>query len=317
MNKMKPANMTIFEKSSILCLFFFLCILPFITIAQSPSVVDTLTQTDSSQNALNTRSTDTLVQKNLIKKETPYFIQQLLNESAYPGMKLVPEDRTEIERTQKHKDIIFYILMLLILFIGILRSGFPNYFSNMVRVFFNTSLRQSQLTDQLLQSKLPSLLFNVFFVVMSGLYLFIFLGSLHLIEISSTSTFLFMVLFITAMYLVKYFFLQLFGWFSGKEQAADVYIFMVFLVNKFMAIILLPLTMMIYYSEGPVKDFAMVSSVLLVIVFFLFRYLRSFVLLGQNLKVSRFHFLLFIAGVEILPILLICKWGMNIIGKTL
>jgi hypothetical protein len=291
-------------------------VMSFSGFAQNGSASDSLAIKDSTK-------TDTIqtiksnVVKQIKKAETPFFVSELLQKTIYSGMRLTPEDRTEIRRINKHQDVIFYLMLLLILFIGILRSGFPNYFNNMVRVFFNTSLRQNQLTDQLLQSKLPSLLFNVFFVMMSGLYLFIFLGRLNLIEISSMSTLLYMVLFIMSMYLVKYFFMQLFGWFSGNEQAADVYVFMVFLVNKFMAIILLPLTMMIYYSEGAVKDFAMVCSVLLVIVFFLFRYIRSFVLLGQNLKVSRFHFLLFILGMEILPILLICKWGMNIIGKTL
>jgi hypothetical protein len=291
-------------------------VLSFSGIAQNGIASDTLAKKDT----IKTDTSQTIKSNDvtqLRRTETTFFVSELLQKSSYGGMRLTPEDRTEIIRINKHEDVIFYFMLLLILFIGILRSGFPNYFSNMVRVFFNTSLRQNQLTDQLLQSKLPSLLFNVFFVMMSGLYLFIFLGRLKLIEISSMSTLLYMVLFIMIMYLVKYFFMQLFGWFSGNEQAADVYVFMVFLVNKFMAIILLPLTMMIYYSEGAVKDFAMVCSVLLVIVFFLFRYIRSFGLLGQNLKVSRFHFILFILGMEILPILLICKWGVNIIGKTL
>ncbi|MEN9963520.1 MAG: hypothetical protein RL582_615 [Bacteroidota bacterium] len=291
-------------------------VISFTGLAQNGLASDTLVKKDTTKTD-TIHTTNSNVVNQIKRTETSFFVSALLQKISYSGMRVTPEDRTEIRRINKHQDVIFYLMLLLILFIGILRSGFPNYFSNMVRVFFNTSLRQNQLTDQLLQSKLPSLLFNVFFVMMSGLYLFIFLGRLKLIEISSMSTLLYMVLFIMSMYLVKYFFMQLFGWFSGNEQAADVYVFMVFLVNKFMAIILLPLTMMIYYSEGAVKDFAMVCSVLLVIVFFLFRYIRSFVLLGQNLKVSRFHFILFILGMEILPILLICKWGMNIIGKTL
>lgn len=296
--------------------FILLCLFFFSGFAQSISTLDTLIKNDT-LNALAHQGAKIKNQEKTGRTETTFFVSELLQKTIYRGMSITPEDRTEISRVKKHEDVIFYLLLLLILFIGILRSGFSNYFSNMVRVFFNTSLRQNQLTDQLLQSKLPSLLFNVFFVLMSGLYLFIFLGRLKLIEISSLSTLLYMVLFIMTMYLVKYFFMQLFGWFSGNEQAADVYVFMVFLVNKFMAIILLPLTMMIYYSEGAVKDFALVCSVLLVIVFFIFRYIRSFVLLGQNLKVSRFHFILFILGMEIIPILLICKWGMNIIDKTL
>jgi hypothetical protein len=284
----------------------------FVSFAQTP-VLAPITDTTKPIQHGNANSN---VQQKVTPDELPRM-QQLLNDIFYPGMKKAAIDNPELIRTNKHMDLIFYLFLLLVLFVGILKSGFPNYFSNMVRVFFNTSLRQNQLTDQLLQSKLPSLLFNIFFVLMTALYLFVLFGKLEFTSIRSTQTLMLFILFIMAMYLVKYFCLQLFGWFSGKAQSADVYIFMVFLVNKFMAIILLPLTMMIYYSEGVVRDFAMVTSILLVLVFFLFRYIRSFVLIGQNLKVGRFHFLLFVVGMEILPILLICKWGMNNIGKTM
>ncbi len=313
MNREKMASMiNIFLKARCLILILFL-FLSNAAFAQTPVQL----QVTGSTNSIQQASSDSSVHQQSMPEAQLPLIDHFIQEIAYTGMKKAAIDNPELVRVNKHMDLIFYLFLLLVMFVGILKSGFPNYFSNMVRVFFNTSLRQNQLTDQLLQSKLPSLLFNIFFVLMTALYLFVLFGKMGFTSIQSTQTLILFVLFIMAMYLMKYFCLQLFGWFSGKAQSADVYIFMVFLVNKFMAIILLPLTMMIYYSEGVVRDFAMVASMLLVVVFFLFRYIRSFVLIGQNLKVGRFHFLLFIVGMEILPILLICKWGMNNVGKTL
>ena len=64
---------------------------------------------------------------------------------------------------------------------GIVAGPIPVFFHQVfhqsVRVFFNTSLRQSQLTDQLLQAKLPSLLFNLFFVLSAGVYAYTIPGT--------------------------------------------------------------------------------------------------------------------------------------------
>ena len=47
--------------------------------------------------------------------------------------------------------IFFYIMAGLLLFLGIMKTVYSRYFTTLFRVFFNTSLRQTQLTDQLEQ----------------------------------------------------------------------------------------------------------------------------------------------------------------------
>ncbi|HMC98856.1 MAG TPA: hypothetical protein VKH37_01840, partial [Ferruginibacter sp.] len=75
-------------------------------------------------------------------------------------------------RHSDNKDWMFYVLVGMLLLLAIFRFFFARYFGNLFRVFFNTSLRQSQLTDQLLQAKLPSLFFNIFFIISGGLYIY-------------------------------------------------------------------------------------------------------------------------------------------------
>ena len=63
----------------------------------------------------------------------------------------------------------FYLIAGIVLLLAFFKYFNSRYFTNLFRVFFNTSLRQSQLTDQLLQAKLPSLLFNLFFILSGGI----------------------------------------------------------------------------------------------------------------------------------------------------
>ena len=84
------------------------------------------------------------------------------NNNPFPGIK----------KQAVSKEFVFYFILTLFLFLGILNTVFKNYFNTMIRVFFKTSLRQSQLTDQLMQAKLPSLFLNIFSVLVSGFYIF-------------------------------------------------------------------------------------------------------------------------------------------------
>ena len=68
-----------------------------------------------------------------------------------------------IKEHHDSKEYLFYLLAGIFLIFGFFKVFYSTYFNNIFRVFFNTSLRQNQLTDLLLQAKLPSLIFNIFF----------------------------------------------------------------------------------------------------------------------------------------------------------
>ena len=53
---------------------------------------------------------------------------------------------------------------------ALLKMGFAKYFNDLFRVFFRTTLKQRQIKEQLMQTPLPSLIFNGFFVASAGLY---------------------------------------------------------------------------------------------------------------------------------------------------
>ena len=224
---------------------------------------------------------------------------------------------TSLVRHPVSFDLIFYIFLGLLLFLAFMKAAYGKYFNNLTRVFFNTSLKQSQLTDQLLQAKLPSLLMNIFFVVMAGMYIFL------LTVINKKSTFQqyqylgYAILFVVLAYVVKYFIVNIAGWLTGFSREAGGYIFIVFLINKIMSLALLPLVAIMTFSDPLFQKIAMVLSFILIVLLFIIRYYRSFGLLKNKINLSMFHFMLFVIGVELLPMLIIYKWAMNILTKSL
>ena len=212
------------------------------------------------------------------------------------------------ERNPTGKDALFYILAGLLLFFALVRLIFDKYVSNMLGLVFRGSLRQKQIREQLLQSPLPSLLLNIFFVLVSGLYAFFLIGRFDAgISAGFWWLLLYCVLGIATIYLVKFVVLKATGWIFNMRDAADTYIFIVFLVNKLMAVFLLPLLILIAFSKGSWATPLFTLTYVLVGAFFLYRYIASFAPVRREVKVSQFHFFVYICAFEIIPLLLIYK----------
>lgn len=216
------------------------------------------------------------------------------------------------------RDIIFYLIAMLLLLLVFFKYFYSRYFTNLFRVFFNTSLRQSQLTDQLLQARLPSLLFNVFFVISSGMYVYIVLSVYHLI---STGNRLILMLssiaLIGLIYFIKFCILKFTGWITGYKEVTNTYIFVIFLINKISGIFLVPFIIVLSFSEIAIVKIAALVSLISVGILLLLRFFRSYGLIQNQLKINRIHFFLYIMGIEILPLMLIYKGLMLYLSKNL
>ena len=205
-------------------------------------------------------------------------------------------------RVQFSKDPVFYIISGLLLLFGLFKVFYSKYFFNVFKVFFNTSLRQTQLTDILLQARLASLMFNILFVISSGLYLWLVLKNKGIIQSGSLLYIPFAILAVTLVYLVKYFIIKFIGWLTSYKQASNQYIFVIFLINKIIGIFLLPFIILMAFGPSEWIPSLLLSSFLLLGTLFLLRYFRTYGILQKQLSLNLFHFSLYLTGIEILPL---------------
>jgi len=125
------------------------------------------------------------------------------------------------------------------------------------------------------------------------------------------------VIVLSAIYFIKFASLKFTGWATGFTETTDTYIFVIFLIAKIIGIILIPFTVLMAFSALPVTSISAMVSLLIIAVLLLLRFFRSYGLLQNQLKVSKFHFLLYIAGLEIIPLLLIYKGLLFLLTKNL
>ncbi|MEO6541098.1 MAG: DUF4271 domain-containing protein [Ferruginibacter sp.] len=221
-------------------------------------------------------------------------------------------------KKDRGQDSTFYLITGIVLLLALFKFFNDRYFTNMFRVFFNTSLRQSQLTDQLLQAKLPSMFFNLFFFISGGVYVYMLLLHYRLISDDNKWIMIFSSMGILGLiYLIKYCTLKFTGWVCGLQEVTDTYVFIIFLINKIIGIFLVPFIVILAFSDSSIVRIAALISLMSIGILLLLRFFRSYGLLQNQLKISRFHFMLYLTGIELLPLLLIYKGLMVYLSKNL
>lgn len=247
---------------------------------------------------------DTLNKSKVQGVSFDYFLKKNQYLNKQPASVALPAK----QKAKMGKEFLFYLLSITLLLVALFKVFYTRYFNNIFRVFFNTSLRQNQLSDLLLQAKLPSLIFNTFFAISAGIY--VWLIFIHYQLINQPNNYIYIalsVLCIALIYFGKYLSIKIIGWISGASVATDKYIFVIFLINKIIGIILIPFIILLAFAPPTWLTIIIISSYVVIGTLFLLRYLRSYGLLQNELRINPFHFLLYIIGMELLPIMLIYK----------
>lgn len=233
---------------------------------------------------------------------------ELLLRNKFINVKDAPAYFIEQHRNVTGKEFLFYMLCIIVLLLGIFKTFYRQYFNNLFRVFFNTSLRQTQLTDQLLLAKLPSFILNIFFTLSAGVYIWLLFTHFHPPRLISNKLLLpFCILSVALVYFLKFCLLKFIGWVSDVRQATDNYIFVIFLINKITGILLVPIIILLAFSmPGWINTVAM-GSLLILGLFFLSRYIKSYGVIDKKIPLNLFHFIIYIIGAEIIPLLILYK----------
>ncbi len=251
---------------------------------------------------------DSLVNTAVLQVGRAQTINKLLEQNRFINIKDAPVYYIEEKRDPQGKEFLFYSLCTVVLILGVFKTIYTGYFKNLFRVYFNTSLRQTQLADQLLQAKLPSFILNIFFALTGGIYIWLLFNHYHPPRLISHRVLLpFCIICVALIYFIKFCLLKFMGWVSDIKSTTDNYVFAIFMVNKITGIFLLPVIIMLAFIRPEWFTIVANLSFMMLGLFFLSRYIKSYAAVEKNLTFTPFHFIIYIAGAEIIPLLIIYK----------
>ncbi len=204
----------------------------------------------------------------------------------------------------------FYLLLFLCLMLGIIRFVDERYFYNLWAAFWNPMLSNRQLKDQLQSAGLPNFLMNIFFTIAEGAYIYyvVKLFTPHHSGVIPSSLLIIMLIAGTALiYLAKYTAIKFSGWAFRVEGVTEHYLFNVFLINKILAMVLIPFIIVLAFADANIAQQIVIISFVVSGVLLLNRYIRSWQVFGSFFQYSKFHFFMYLCASEILPLAVLMK----------
>lgn len=243
--------------------------------------------------------------------------QAVLRDHPYYNFKGKPRVLFLKEAGATNTDGIFYFLFGLLFYYAIIRIFFYKYLHNIMTLFFRATMRQQQLREQLSQAPLPSLFLNILFVGAGGMFL-AFVGRFYDImpEQNLWLLWAYGCLLVLAIYLGKFIILKIIGWIFNVSNATDTYIFIIFMVNKMVGIFLVPVLILIAFPYGSFLPVIITLAFIMLALMLVYRFIISYKPIRNEIKVSRFHFFVYLCAFEIAPLLLIYKVLLIFVERT-
>ena len=251
--------------------------------------------------------------KSILKDSTLYLIDSSL--ATADSIRKKAEQAKRFILTHKKfmgQEILFYALIAMLLFYASLRVLFPKYFTDLFRVYFRTTLNQTQVREQLLQNPLPSLFLNGFFIVTGGLYADFMILHFNLApQLGFWELWLYCSFLLTVIYMIKFAGVKLAGWLFNKNEAATSYLFIVFMTNKILGILVLPFLALLAFGSQKIYISAVILSITIVSCILLYRSYLSIGVIRNQIRINPLHFFLYLFAFEIIPLLILFKLVMN------
>jgi hypothetical protein len=148
---------------------------------------------------------------------------------------------------------------------------------------------------------------NVLFILSGGLFITLFALFYNWASIPFWQLFIYSTTILAIVYMIKYFVIYFTGWVFNAPDAAAEYRFIVFLINKLMGILFIPILFVIAYTDDEIKKIAITIALCIAALLIALRYLVSLARIRKNLNLTAFHFFIYLCAIEIMPLLVIYK----------
>jgi Domain of unknown function (DUF4271) len=242
-------------------------------------------------------------------KEVEPFADSCFTEIAFTPYRDIVDD-FEIPHNPGWQTSDFYLVMIMVILLGIIRMTDVRYFAGLWKALANLSNGNSPVRDLIEGSGLQNLLMNLYFAFTAGVYAFYIIRYFHPGNSNLIPSYLLLTLSVCGiglLYLVKYVAVVFSGWAFRVETLTSQYLFNVFLINKVLSIVLLPFILIIGFGAPAWAGPALLVSFVVLGILLSTRYIRSWQVFSSFLQFSKFHFFLYLCASEILPVSVLIK----------
>jgi hypothetical protein len=219
-----------------------------------------------------------------------------------------PTQKTGLIFSKKQNDKNFFIAIGVLLIFALIRSMFTKYVKDLWQITLQNTFRLSAIKAQISANATASLLMNIYFAIVLGCFLNVLLQYNQIVIINNSIVQLILCCTLVGIvYTLKYLFVLICGVLFQQKKASSDYIFIIFLCNKIIAMLLMPIVLYLLVSNTYQKTF-IVIALFIICVLFLFRHLFSLLTIVKQLQMQKLHFFMYLCATEILPLMIAYKF---------
>ena len=241
------------------------------------------------------------------------FAQHIINDVLYKGygfLDVGAQAKSVVKegsaRTHREQWIIGVIIILL-LYTGLLNRVMSHDISIVFRSFYNKRSNQAGKEESLLNSRAFIALF-VLFGLTSGLFIYqVSFFNDKFYSISGFQLFISLSIIIILLFALKLLVLRLIGFIFDVNKVVGDYISILYLTYFNIAFIFLPLTLCFCLLPAQYAKLILAVGLVLIVVIFVWQYLRSSVNIISNFKFHKFYLFIYLCALEICPVLILIK----------
>ncbi len=206
------------------------------------------------------------------------------------------------------------VLLLALVLLAWIRIFYYKYIGQIFSSVLNYSISNKLLEAKNAVLSRVNTVLNFLFVLSLSLFVFEVLSihKIHVLEFTSFNYFLICFGFITSFYLIKTLFIKISGHIFDGIDEVNEYLHNMFIINKTMGILLLPIVIALPYVPDNLTVIFLYSGYILISILLLISLIRSFQI-SIKINLSIFYLILYLCTLEILPFLLVVKFFKTLI----
>ncbi|MFN5422145.1 MAG: DUF4271 domain-containing protein [bacterium] len=240
------------------------------------------------------------------------FIDEMLEKGDWYKIGAKPVRQLFVKRERQQKEWLFYTFIGLFFFIGLINALYSSYITKLIRGYINEGFIFFQAREQLSQYPMASLLMNLFFFFSATFFIFFLLTLKGLnFHVDQLKLLIFIFIALVLLYLLKLIFLNALGWVFNQHDLFRNYVFVVFLSNKIIGLLLLLFSFLMAFASSFAISVITKVAVGVLLVAFLFRFFKGFSLFSKQAKLNLFSFSLAVLSLEVLPTAVLVKFISN------
>jgi len=205
---------------------------------------------------------------------------------------------------KQNPDWILLVFIVLLIVMAWLKLFYNKFFDQTIQSVFNYQLSAKVLRDQNIFSRRVSLILNLNFIFITGMFFFLAFNyfDYHVFTDSGITRYFIMCGIISLLLLARYFIIYITGKVFDRKDLFNEYQHEILLIYKNLGIYLIPLVIGLAYITSYLKIYLIYSGLVLLILAYLWRFFKGFQII-INKDILIFYLILYLCILEILPVL--------------